>query len=106
MHESSVANAAVYPPNWDTLKSPAAGQKLFGGWPKIGLLFICLPTAALFSSNLPVSCQIRDFCRLSNGQEHSIHEFQGLRLLGEQSASIIQPFHSKVNNLIIFCTIG
>ena len=29
-------------------------KKLLGGWPKIGLLFICLPAAALFSSNLPV----------------------------------------------------
>ena len=26
----SVANAAVYPPNWVTLKSPAAGQKTVG----------------------------------------------------------------------------
>ena len=26
----SVANAAVYPPKWGTLKSPAAGQKIVG----------------------------------------------------------------------------
>ena len=26
----SVANAAVYPPNWATLKSSAAGQKTVG----------------------------------------------------------------------------
>ena len=38
----SVANTMVYPPNWATLKSPAAGQKLLGGWPKIGLLCIYL----------------------------------------------------------------
>ena len=55
---SSVANAAVYPPNWATLKLP---KKLLGGWPKIGLLFILLPAAALFSSNLSVSCQFREF---------------------------------------------
>ena len=36
-------------------------KKLLGGWPKIGLLFIRLPAAALFSSNLPVSCQFREF---------------------------------------------
>ena len=27
---TSVANAAVYPPNWATLKLPAAGQKTVG----------------------------------------------------------------------------
>ena len=74
---SSVANAAVYLPNWAALKSSAAGQKLLGGWPKIGLLFIRLPAAALFSSNLPVSCQFREFLSLFNVQEHSFHQFQG-----------------------------
>ena len=29
-NSSSVANAAVYPPNWATLKSSAAGQKTVG----------------------------------------------------------------------------
>ena len=35
-----------------------------GGWPKIGLLFISLIAAALFSSNLPISCQFREFVSL------------------------------------------
>ena len=63
----SVANAAVYPPNWATLKSPAAGvKKLLGRWSKIWLLFVRLPAAALFSSYLPVSCQFREFLSLLN----------------------------------------
>ena len=65
-------------------------KKLLGGWPKIGLLFICPPAAALFSSNLPVSCQFRGFLSLSvSMQEHSFHQFQGLRCPGEQSILII-----------------
>ena len=31
-----------------------------GGWPKIGILFICA-RGSLFSSNLPVSCQFTQF---------------------------------------------
>ena len=30
IYRPSVANTAVYPPNWATLKSPAAGQKTVG----------------------------------------------------------------------------
>ena len=29
-HANSVANAAVYPPNWATLKLPTAGKKIVG----------------------------------------------------------------------------
>ena len=72
----SVANTVVYLPNWVTLISSAAGQKLLGGWPKIRLLFIRLPTAALFSSNLPVSC----LCVASLTYDHII---QVLRLVGK-----------------------
>ena len=59
-------------------------KKLLGGWPKIGLLFIRLPAAALFSSNLAVSCQFREFLSLFNAQEHSFHQFQGLRRKSNQ----------------------
>ena len=98
-HAHSVANAAVYLPNWATLKLPAAARvkNLLGGWPKIGLLFIRRPKAALFSSNLPVSCQFREFLNLYNVQEHSFHQFQELRAI-----SINHPLHAKVNNLIVF----
>ena len=95
---NSVANAAVYPPNWATLKSPAAGQKTVGGWPKIGLLFIRLPAAALFSSNVPISCQFREFLSLINVQEHSFHQFQGLRCPREQSILIIYFTRNKQCN--------
>ena len=55
----SVANAAAYLPNWQ-LKSPATGSKNFwAGGLKLGYLIICF-VAALFSSNLPVSCQFRE----------------------------------------------
>ena len=39
-------------------------KKLLGRWPKIGLFIICLPLAALFSSNLSVFCQFTDFLDL------------------------------------------
>ena len=64
-------------------------KKLLGRWLKIGLLFICLPTTALFSSNLPVSCQFREFLSIFNVQEHSFHQFLGLRHPAEQSISMI-----------------
>ena len=47
------------------------------------------PRAALFSSNLSVSCQFREFLSLFNAKEHSFHQFQGLRRPKEQSISII-----------------
>ena len=74
---------------------------LLGGWPKNGQFFICLPPAALFSSNLPVSFQFRGVLSLFNVQEHSFHQFQGLKHPGEQSILIIHFTH-KVNNLNVF----
>ena len=50
----SVANTAVYLLNWATLKSPAAGQKPMGGWPKIGLRFICSSFLFKFASFLSI----------------------------------------------------
>ena len=95
----SVANAVVYLPNWTSLKSPTAGQKLLGRWPKNWATFIHLPTAVLFSSNMPVSCQFREFLSLFNVQEHSFRQFQGLRHLGEQSILI---FHLTRKSAIVF----
>ena len=80
-------------------------KKLLGGWPKIGLLFIRLPAAALFSSNLPVSCQFREFLSLFNVQEHSFHQFQGLRRPREQSILIIH-FMRKLRIYLRFRPIG
>ena len=80
-------------------------KKLLGGWPKIGLLFIRLPAAALFSSNLPVSCQFREFLSLFNVQEHSFHQFQGLRRPREQSILIIH-FMRKLRIYLLFRPTG
>ena len=75
-------------------------KKLLGGWPKIGLLFIRLPAAALFSSNLPISCQFGELLSLFNVQEHSFHQFQRLRRpkVKEQSISIIHFSRSQQSN--------
>ena len=48
------------------------------------------------SSYLPVSCQFREFLSLFNVQEHSFHQFQGLRHPREQSISI-NHFTGKSN---------
>ena len=80
-------------------------KRLLGGWPIIGLLFICLPTVALFSSNLPVSCQFREFLSLINIRKHSFHQFQGLRRPGQQSTSIIH-FTRKSTIYMFFRPIG
>ena len=80
-------------------------KKLLGGWPKIGLLFIRLPAAALFSSNVPISCQFREFLSLINVQEHSFHQFQGLRHPREQSMLIIH-FMRKLRIYLLFHPIG
>ena len=37
------------------------GKKLLGGWPYIGLLFICLPAAAFFFKVTALFCQLRKF---------------------------------------------
>ena len=103
---SSVANAAVYPPNWATLKSPAAGQKnCWAGDLKLGYFFIRLPAATLFSSNVPISCQFREFLSLINVQEHSFHQFQGLRRPREQSILIIH-FMRKLRIYLLFRPVG
>ena len=88
----SVANAVVYSPNWATL----------GRWPKIGLLFILLPAAALFS-NLTVSWQFRKFLSPFIVQEHSIYQFQGLRVLKTswRAINIDCPLHKGVKSLIV-----
>ena len=75
-------------------------KKLLGGWPKIWLLFICLPIATLLSSNLSVSCQFRQLLSLFNVQEYSFHQFQGLRHPGEQSISIIHSTRKSAIQLV------
>ena len=76
----SVANAAVYPPNWATLKSPAACQKAVGWVAEMGLFSFVYPQQLFFLQicQFPVNS---DFLGLYNIQEHSVHQFQGLRIL-------------------------
>ena len=76
-------------------------KKLFGGWPKIGLLFICLPAAALFSSKFASFLSIQRVFELFNGQGHSFHKFLGLKHPGEQSTSIIH-LHAEAKNRVVF----
>ena len=64
-----------------------------------------LSVAALFSSNLPTSCQIREFLSLFNDQDHSFHQFELLKLSGEQSISIIY-FTRKSTVQLFFRPIG
>ena len=61
--------------------------------------------AALFSSNVPISCQFREFLSLINAQEHSFHQFQGLRRPREQSILIIH-FMRKLRIYLLFRPIG
>ena len=105
-HAISVANAAVYPPNWATLKFACRRSKnCWAGDLKMGLLFVRLPAAALFSSNVPISCQFREFLSLINVQEHSFHQFQGLWRPREQSILIIH-FMRKLKIYLLFRPIG
>ena len=71
------------------------------------ILFIRLLAAALFSSNVPISCQFREFLSLINVhvQEHSFHQFQGLRRPREQSILIIH-FMRKLRIYLLFRPIG
>ena len=75
------------------------------GATKIGLLFIHLSAEALFSSNLPVSSQFREFLSLFNVQEHSFHQFQGYKT-SWRAINIDFPLHAEVNNLIVFAQLG
>ena len=86
-------------------------KKLLGGSPKIGLLFICLLLAAFFSSHLLVSCQFRKILSLFNVQEHSFHQFQGLRCPLAQPPSYQQETFNFCNQYVnctlkkIYCVI-
>ena len=84
--EISVTKAMVYPPNWATLQLPAAGQTT------VGLLFIHLPVADLFSSNLS-----EIFGALSNVQQHYFHQSWRFWI----ALNINYPLHAEVNNLIV-----
>ena len=63
------------------------------------------PAAALFSSNVPISCQFREFLSLINVQEHSFHQFQGLRRPREQSILIIH-FMRKLRSTCFSAQLG
>ena len=76
-------------------------KKLLGGWPKIGLFFILLPAAALFSSNLPVSCQFNEFLSLFNVRELFFSSISGIKT-SWRAINIDYPLHVEVNNLIVF----
>ena len=54
---------------------------------------------------MPISCQFREFLSLINVQEHSFHQFQGLRRPREQSTLIIH-FMRKLRIYLLFCPIG
>ena len=76
-------------------------KKLLGGWPKIGLLFIWLPVAALFSSNIPISCQFREI--LQPFQCPTIFFSSISRIKRSWRAVYIDyPIHVEGNNLIVF----
>ena len=104
----SVANATVYPPNSSELgyfEIACRGSKnCWAGGLKLGYFFILLPMAALFSSNLSVSCQFSEFLSPLYVQKHSIHHFQGLRVLKTswRAINIDYLLHAEVNSLIVF----
>ena len=80
-------------------------KKLLSGWPKIGLLFICLPAAALFFFKCANFLSIQRVFEPYNIQEHSFHQFQGLRRPKEQSILIIH-FMRKLTIYLLFRPIG
>ena len=71
---------------WNRLKRV---KKLLGGWPKIGLLFIRLPTAALFFQICQFPVNSESLWTFSMSKNILFHQFQGLRHPGEQSTLII-----------------
>ena len=99
--KDSVAIATVYLPNWATLKSPATGQKTVGQVAWNWATFHPSAHGSSFFFKLAVFCQFREFLGLFIDQEHSFHQFQGLRRPGEQSI-INYPLHVEVDNLNVF----
>ena len=75
-------------------------KKLLGGWPKIGLHFIRLPAAALFSSNLPVFCQFREFLSLFQCPRTFFSSISGIKT-SWRTINIDCLLHVEVNNLIV-----
>ena len=69
----SVANAAVYPPSWAALKSPATGQKTVGRLTENCATFHPSTHGSFFFQILSISCQFREFLSPFDVQEHSIH---------------------------------
>ena len=71
------------------------------GWPKFGLLFICLPAAALFSSNLPVSAQFREVFEPFQCPRTCFSSISGIKT-SSSAINIDYPPHAEVINLIVF----
>ena len=80
-------------------------KNCWAGGLKLGYFSFVCPRQLFFPSNLPVSCQFREFLSLFNVQEHSFHQFQGLRRPKEQSISIIH-FSRKSTIYLFFRPIG
>ena len=76
---------------------------------KLGYSFIGLLATALFSSNLPVSYQLREF--LSLFDEHFSKNILFTAISGIKTSwrainnNICHPLHVEVNNLTFFCPI-
>ena len=88
-YRASVASTMVYPPNWATLKLPAAGKKLLGR-SQVAKNWASFHFSFFFQLDSILSIQkFSEFLILFNNQEHSFHQFQGLRCPGEQSILII-----------------
>ena len=65
-------------------------KKLWAGGLNLGYFSSVCPWQLFFPSNLPVSCQFREFLSRFNVQEHFFfHKFLGLRCLGKQLILII-----------------
>ena len=71
-------NAMVCPLNWATLKSKS--KNCWVASLKLGYFSSVYPQQ-LFSSNLPISCQFREFMNLFNVEEHFFLQFPGLRTI-------------------------
>ena len=96
MHQCSVANAAVYPQNWATLKLPAAGQKLLGGWP----FHPSTPGSSFFFKFVSFLSIHRVFERFQCPRTF-FSTISGIKM-SWRAINIDYPLHAEVNNLIVF----
>ena len=97
----SDATAAVYPPNWATLKSPATSQKIDGQVAKNWATFHPSIHSSPFSSSLPVSCQFREFLIFFQCPRTFFSLISGIKT-SWRAINFSYPLHVGVNNLIVF----